>query len=501
MGIDLQDQTTTATATTAATSTRTTPRPRPGRSASRLFGKDHDDEAGLEGYVGDEAFERALIADEEAEAARAAGGARPAPSRAAQLRRARRAPSHPGRDRRRKDQGRPGPRHAAAGAAAEPAENATEAIPLVTPGMVAAGSLNPAPRTGCRRRGRRREGPLQPRGPGAAAHPDSAAHRTALAGRRRHLHPAGVGRADPGFHPQGTHRGQRRDCRLADRNPQPVQRGRPGHRLQPRPHRHPLRDRTLPGHQGGTRHRAVQEHLLRRRQLRRAHPEPHPGQVGHRHRDPQHGPRDRVPGRRAPQPERPPHRPPDGHGRRQGRRGRLRRGQPRQDAAPARRRRHRRRQVLVRELDDHLHPDARHPGRGPHGHGGPQARGTHRLRGRPAPHHPDHHQPEEGGRGPAVGGPGDGRPLRRPRQLRLQAHRRLQQGRPGRQGPPAGGFQARHPAVPVPAGDRGRTRRPDDGRPARRRRLDRPHHAAGPCGRHPPGAGHPAARRSTSSPA
>ena len=347
----------------------------------------------------------------------------------------------------------------------------------------------------------RREGPLQPGGPGAAAHPDPAAHRTALAGRRRHLHPAGVGRADPGLHPQGTHRGQRRDRRLADRNPQPVQRGRPGHRLQPRPHRHPLRDRTVPGHQGGARHRPVQEHLLRRRQLGRAHPEPHPGQVGHRHRDPQHGPRDRVPGRRAPQPERPPHRPPDGHGRRQGRRGRLRRREPRQDAAPARRRRHRRRQVLVRELDDHLHPDARHPGRGPHGHGGPQARGTHRLRGRPAPHHPDHHQPQEGRRGPAVGGPRDGRPLRRPRQLRLQAHRRLQQGRPGRQGPPAGGFQARHPAVPVPAGDRGRTRRPHDGGPARRRRLDRPHHPAGPCGRHPPGARHPAARRSTSSPA
>ena len=42
----------------------------------RLFGKDPEDDAGLEGYVGDEAFERALIADEEAEAARAAGGAK-----------------------------------------------------------------------------------------------------------------------------------------------------------------------------------------------------------------------------------------------------------------------------------------------------------------------------------------------------------------------------------------------------------------------------------------
>ena len=60
---------------------------------------------------------------------------------------------------------------------------------------------------------------------------------------------------------------------------------------------------------------------------------------------------------------------------------------------------------------------------------------------------------------------------------------------------PAGGLQARHPAVPVPAGDRGRARRPHDGGPARRRRLDRPHHPAGPRRRHPPGAGHPAPLR------
>ena len=50
-------------------------------------------------------------------------------------------------------------------------------------------------------------------------------------------------------------------------------------------------------------------------------------------------------------------------------------------------------------------------------------------------------------------------------------------------------------AVPVPAGHRRRARRPDDGRPARRRGLDRPDHPAGPGRRHPPGAGHPAAQR------
>ncbi len=49
-------------------------------------------------------------------------------------------------------------------------------------------------------------------------------------------------------------------------------------------------------------------------------------------------------------------------------------------------------------------------------------------------------------------------------------------------------------AVPVPAGDRRRAGRPDDGRPARRGGLRRADHPAGPGGWHPPGAGHPAAR-------
>ena len=48
-------------------------------------------------------------------------------------------------------------------------------------------------------------------------------------------------------------------------------------------------------------------------------------------------------------------------------------------------------------------------------------------------------------------------------------------------------------AVPLPAGDRRRARRPDDGRPARRRGRDRPDHPARPRRRHPPGAGDAAA--------
>ncbi len=63
--------------------------------------------------------------------------------------------------------------------------------------------------------------------------------------------------------------------------------------------------------------------------------------------------------RRAAQPHGPQQRAPDGHGRRQGRRGRLRHRQPREDAAPARRRRHRLGQVELRQLDDHLDPHAR----------------------------------------------------------------------------------------------------------------------------------------------
>ena len=42
---------------------------------------------------------------------------------------------------------------------------------------------------------------------------------------------------------------------------------------------------------------------------------------------------------------------------------------------------------------------------------------------------PDHHEPEEGGRGAAVGREGDGHAVRRPRVVRLPPHRRLQQGR------------------------------------------------------------------------
>ena len=59
----------------------------------------------------------------------------------------------------------------------------------------------------------------------------------------------------------------------------------------------------------------------------------------------------------------------------------------------------------------------------------------------------------------------------------------------------AAGQRARHHAVPLPARHRRRARRPHDGGAARRRGLDRAHHAARARGGHPPGARHPAPER------
>lgn len=98
------------------------------KKRSRLFGKDQDNDAGLEGYVGDEAFETPVIDDDEPgsqgdkRSAAAPGVRRPTQAEIAI-------------EKIKAAQGL-GSRTDMAG------ENATEAIPLVTPGMVAAGSLN-----------------------------------------------------------------------------------------------------------------------------------------------------------------------------------------------------------------------------------------------------------------------------------------------------------------------------------------------------------------------
>ena len=76
----------------------------------------------------------------------------------------------------------------------------------------------------------------------------------------------------------------------------------------------------------------------------------------------------------------------------QGRRGRLRGRQPGQDAPPAGGGGDRLRQVELRQLHDHLDDDAGHAGRGADAAGRPEAGGADRVRGHPAPGHPDHHR-------------------------------------------------------------------------------------------------------------
>jgi S-DNA-T family DNA segregation ATPase FtsK/SpoIIIE len=96
----------------------------------RFFGRDEESDAGLEGYVGDEAFEHAVIDDDGAKSDK---GPRPGVRRPT--------PAEIAVEKIKAAQGL----GTAGMAAAE--GNATEAIPLVTPGMVAAGSLNPSPAT------------------------------------------------------------------------------------------------------------------------------------------------------------------------------------------------------------------------------------------------------------------------------------------------------------------------------------------------------------------
>ena len=184
---------------------------------------------------------------------------------------------------------------------------------------------------------------------------------------------------------------------------------------------------------------------------------------------------------------------PAGHRAGQGRRGRFRHRQSRQDPAPAGGRRHRVRQVQLRQLDAGVLVAAGQPGRGQDDPDRPEDGGTDALRGHSAPDHADHHRPEEGRRGASLAGRGDGAALPGHAGARRAARRRLQpQGDLRRDQHPAR-LRAGLPALPVHHRDHRRVGRPDDDRTQGRRGRHRQDHPEGASGRHPPGAGHPAA--------
>lgn len=133
MGIDLQDPDEAGDGHDRSYLEQTAAAVAPKKKKRRLFGKDEDPDAGLEGYVGDEAFEHAVIDDEDpANDAKPGQGPRLAPG----VRRPTQAEIAV--EKIKAAQGLGTSAHSPSAG-----ENATEAIPLVTPGMVAAGSLNP----------------------------------------------------------------------------------------------------------------------------------------------------------------------------------------------------------------------------------------------------------------------------------------------------------------------------------------------------------------------
>ncbi|MFJ5861417.1 DNA translocase FtsK [Pseudarthrobacter sp. NPDC092439] len=103
-----------------------TPPAAPKKKRRRMFGKDEEPDAGLEGYVGDEAFEHAVIDDDEPQPPKPAPGVRRPTQAEIAVEKIKAA------------QG--------LGAGAPADGNATEAIPMITPGMAAAGAAPAAPR-------------------------------------------------------------------------------------------------------------------------------------------------------------------------------------------------------------------------------------------------------------------------------------------------------------------------------------------------------------------
>ena len=145
---------------------------------------------------------------------------------------------------------------------------------------------------GDRRGGRCGEG----RSRATTAHAAPGPRGAALPLRRRHLLPAGQPGAQAGLGAQGPLEGLRRGRRAPHAGARGVRHRRPGHRLHAWPDRHPLHRRARSRGQGREDHRHPEEHRVRRGLGRRTHPQPDPGQVGGRHRDPERRQGDRLPG-------------------------------------------------------------------------------------------------------------------------------------------------------------------------------------------------------------
>ena len=151
----------------------------------------------------------------------------------------------------------------------------------------------PAPRAG-------RPRVIRPAVPGSRCR--SAGHRTdpAAAGPDGQRLPAAArGPAETRCAAEGSVGRQRRHDRADHRRARAVQCRRRGHRVHPRPDRHPLRGRTRAGRQGREDHRADPEHRLRRRHRQRPAAGADPRQVRGRHRGAELRPGDGPARRRA----------------------------------------------------------------------------------------------------------------------------------------------------------------------------------------------------------
>ena len=204
------------------------------------------------------------------------------------------------------------------------------------------------------------------------------------------------------------------------------------HQRTARPGRHALRTRAGPGYQVVARHRPRRRHRPldvgdlgpRRRGA---------GPQRHRHRTAEPAPRDgfparidRQPGFRQIQAVRARHRARQEHRRRADHR------RSRQDAASARRRHHRLRQVGRHQHDDPLAALPAEAGAVPDDHGRSEDARTLRLRRHPASADPCRDRPEEGRRRAEMGGTRDGGSLQEDVEARRPQHRRLQCPRRGR---------------------------------------------------------------------